>query len=274
MSALKKSAQSALMTLGLYHRLKASFVYDTYWKLVNSRVVDEIDTETQFYRDLLKGFRKDDLIFDVGANHGRKTGIFLTLGARVVAFDPDELNQETLRQKFLSYRIKKKPVTIMGVAVSDKVGTDTFWVDAPGSGKNTLNRKWVDTLRDDKDRFGKEMTFSEGKQVQTTTLAKMIEKFGRPYFVKIDVEGHEPSVVRGLNQPVPFLSFEVNLPEFRKEGLECVEKLGQLDPNGRFNYAVSCQKGLALSDWKNKAAFADIFEKCAEPCVEVFWRTV
>ncbi len=66
--------------------------------------------------------------------------------------------------------------------------------------------------------------------------------------MKIDVEGLEPSVIRGLRRPVPYLSFEVNLPEFRPEGLECVELLRTLTPTGAFNYAVKCDTGLELGN--------------------------
>ena len=39
----------------------------------------------RFYSSLLK---RDDLVFDVGANIGQKTRVFLRLGTRVVAFEP------------------------------------------------------------------------------------------------------------------------------------------------------------------------------------------
>ena len=41
------------------------------------------------HRSLLSQFvRPGDLVFDVGANIGRKTEVLLSLGARVVAFEP------------------------------------------------------------------------------------------------------------------------------------------------------------------------------------------
>ena len=47
------------------------------------------------------------MIFDVGANVGDKTDVFLRLGARVVSIEPDEANQEVLRGKFLRYRVRQ-----------------------------------------------------------------------------------------------------------------------------------------------------------------------
>jgi len=120
---IKRSIQSLLTQIGLYNRLKASCFYDLYWRIADSRIIDRRSREIQFYRNLLlEEFQDDDLIFDIGANHGSKTDIFLRLGARVLAVDPDEANQEALKDKFLKYRWTQKPVTVVGRAVSDRSG--------------------------------------------------------------------------------------------------------------------------------------------------------
>ena len=265
--------QTLLAQLGLYQRLKASFVYDLYWRIVDRDLIAGGARELEFYRVLLEGFQRGDLIFDVGANEGVKTGMFLRLGARVVAVEPDAVNQRVLKEKFLTLRVVPKPVIIIGAAVSEKPGIETMWIDEPGSAKNTLSRKWVDTLRVDELRFGQKLDFANQKSVETTTLDELIAKHGRPFFVKIDVEGAEPRVLRGLREPVPFVSFEVNLPEFRPEGLECIDLLNRLDSDGSFNYAVSCQSGLVLKRWLAAREFAGEFDRCAEKSIEVFWRT-
>jgi len=94
-----------------------------------------------------------------------------------------------------------------------------------------------------------------------------------PVLLKIDVEGFEVNVLRGMERPVPFLSFEVNLPEFRSEGLQCIAKLGSLAENGKFNYAVDCQRGLLLDDWLELRDFTNVFNGCRERAIEVFWKT-
>jgi hypothetical protein len=96
---------------------------------------------------------------------------------------------------------------------------------------------------------------------------------GAPFYIKIDVEGHEPSVLRGLKRPVPFLSFEVNLPEFRPEGAQCLATLGELCPDGRFNFATDARRGLRCDPWLPQWEFAAVFEQCQEPAIEVYWRT-
>jgi hypothetical protein len=71
---------------------------------------------------------------------------------------------------------------------------------------------------------------------------------------------------------VPFLSFEVNLPEFRSEGIECIHSLSRIAPDGEFNYVVDCREGLILKQWLPCKEFSKAFETCQESSVEVFWR--
>jgi FkbM family methyltransferase len=232
--------------------------------------------EEEFYRKLLVGLQRDDMIFDVGANVGTKTDLFLRLGARVVAVEPDDACQQLLRDRFLRYRLKSCPVTLIDKAASDKVGIEKMWIDGPGSAVNTISRKWADHLKDGKDdfkygHFGLE--FSRSKSVETTTVERLVTQHGMPFFLKIDVEGHELSVLLGMRQPVPFLSFEVNLSTFRKEGIECVRVLCGLAPNGLFNYTPDCCSGLVLGKWLGSEEFCTVLESCSDETVEVFWKS-
>jgi FkbM family methyltransferase len=270
--SLKQCIQTLLRRVGLYERIKSSCLYDFYWSIADRRLIDDRSIEVEFYRNTLKGFRPGHVIFDVGANEGQKTDIFLRLGAKVVAVEPDERNQSILKQNFLSYRFIKKPVVIVGKALSDQNGAETMWIDEPGSAKNTLNPKWVETLRTDSSRFGKSLEFAQKKEVETITLEELIRSHGLPFYIKIDVEGYEAVVLRGLRSAMRYLSFEVNLPEFRPEALECIELLENVAAQGDFNYAPDCRHGLALERWMPKKEFVEAFNNCQEPCIEVFWK--
>lgn len=271
-NTLKNAAQSLLTKLGLYHRLKASVVYTAYWRLFDSRIVRQRYKDLAFYRESLKDMSAGDLIFDIGANQGFKTDLFLALGARVIAVEPDASNQEILRQKYHTFHIRKRPVTIVGKALSDRVGVETFWVNQPGSALNTLNVKWVEALNADANRFGERRGFSEKKEVATTTLEHLIREHGVPYFIKIDVEGYEATVLRGLMSPIPYLSFEVNLPDFRPEALECVSMLERIDPQADWSFA-DCAGVEGLKPWMNKADLLNEIEQCDQPSIEVYWRS-
>jgi hypothetical protein len=162
---------------------------------------------------------------------------------------------------------------VVAKAVSDSNSIERFWIDTPGSAKNTLSQKWAGTLRTDDRRFGERLSFERWKDVPTVTIDELIANYGVPFFIKIDVEGHELTVPRGMHRPVPYLSFEVNLPEFRLEGLRCVQTLENISPIGKFNYAADCRIGLALTEWLAPQEFSKRVESRTDDSIEVFWET-
>jgi FkbM family methyltransferase len=272
-TAVKSLAQGVLRRAGLYQRVKASHAYDLYWRVADRRLIRRFQGEVEFYRHVLEGFRPGDLVFDIGANDGTKTAVFLKLGARVIAVEPDEQNQEIIRQKYLTWRFKPKSVVIVDKAVSERESVQTMWIDAPGSAMNTLSPKWVATLRGDETRFGHKLDFAARKSIHTIALEQLMSTYGRPFYVKVDVEGFEPSVLRGMARRVPYLSFEANLPEFEAEAVECVDLLRRIAPDGQFNFTASCERGLALDRWLDTSAFLETIAACSDRSIEVFWRT-
>jgi FkbM family methyltransferase len=272
----KESIQRMLQRAGVYHRLRSSIIHEMYWKVAGERWIQAREKELDFYRRLLPELRPRDLIFDIGANEGFKTDLFLRLGARVVAIEPDEKNQSILREKFMKYRLARKPIEIVGKAVSDKSSTEVMWIDGPGSAVNTLSRKWATALNENKARHThghSGLEFTGYKNIETTTVEDLMSVHGVPMFIKIDVEGYELNVIRGLRRPVPYLSFEVNLPDFRPEGSQCVEILGGLARAGKFNYAVDCEQGLVLDQWASASEFLNVLGECTASAIEVFWSS-
>jgi FkbM family methyltransferase len=260
----------------LRHCLKSSSIRRTYWALAKRETLALSQREEEFYREFLTGLQRDDLIFDVGANEGAKTDIFLRLGARVVSVEPDDECQAILRDRFLHYGLKPRKVSLVGKAVSDTIGIEQMWIDGPASAVNTMSRKWADHLRDNKESFKYRhcgLDFSRSKSIETTTVEELTHAHGTPFFIKIDVEGHELSVLRGMQRPTPFLSFEVNLLTFRREGIECVQVLRRLAPEGRFNHTPDCCSGFVLREWLGSEEFCTVLGSCSEETIEVFWKS-
>src|SRR5271168_3472899 len=183
MKSPKLRIQRMLQRAGLYHRLRTSSVHELYQRIVGKHWILSREKQIDFYRRLLTGLRPGDLIFDIGANEGFKTDLFLRLGARVVAIEPDETNQSILREKFVRLRLVRRPLVIVGKAVSDKSAVETMWIDGPGSAVNTLSQKWATTLKGNKARhtyghYG--LDFARQKTVETTTLEQLMSKYGVP----------------------------------------------------------------------------------------------
>lgn len=270
---LKQVIQDFARAAGIYERLKESRLYDWYWTFFDPGLLRDRTAEVDFYSKLLAGSAGERLIFDIGANRGTKTSIFLKMGARVVTVEPDPVSLARLRRRFVRGRLRRLPITIVPKALCDVEGVETMWIDAPGSAKNTLSSKWVTTLRGSTERFGEKLEFGAQIQVETSTLDQLIRTYGVPQFIKIDVEGIEPRVLAGLYKPVPCVSFEVNLPEFRPEGSRCVLMLGALDPDGKFNFSTDCRLGLALTHWISPAEFLEVLASCSDSSIEVFWKS-
>ena len=108
----------------------------------------------------------------------------------------------------------------------------------PGSAFNTLSSKWMKLLEDEgENRWNESIKFTRNETVPTTTLDQLIAKYGKPDFIKIDVEGFEEHVLKGLSQPVSYLSFETLVPDYSIELQNCLDALEALDKNAQYNFA-------------------------------------
>ena len=106
--------------------------------------------------------------------------------------------------------------------------------------------------------------------VELITLDHAIETYGLPNYIKIDVEGFELPVVRGLSKAVALVSFECNLPMFRDETVEAIFTLGNLSAQACFNWMAADGHSLASPAWlcadqmietvrSNRAGYLEIF---------------
>lgn len=224
-------------------------------------VYRELQLEAHFYQRVFQLHQIKGLVFDIGANLGFTTQAFLDAGAeRVVAVDPDAYNIAVLKEKF-----QRNPrVTILRAAASKAEGEVQIWQHQKDSALHTLEPRWKEVL-------GAHL-YTTAVTVRAITLDNMVREFGMPDFLKIDVEGHEWMALQGLSGAPRLLSFELNLPEYREEGIACVRRLEQLNPAYHF-------KCISDFDWEThpwaarEQAIAFISQ--AKPgCYEVFCNLI
>lgn len=242
---------SAIIASPYYNIIRYNRLTDNIVELKEKKTKHNID----FYSAFLNPQQDNMLIFDVGANKGNKIKAFLKMGFEVVAFEPGIKSLETL-----NWRFKNNPkVTIVHKGVSSQEGELTMYVTAARSGLNTLSKQWVESLSENhENRFDTYHNYNDSYKVEVTTLNTAIQQFGMPYFIKIDVEGLELDVINGLNTLPHFISFEVNLPEFRTQSIEIIKRLTNLEPKLKYNYSVHDK--LELSNWLDATEITSFIE--------------
>lgn len=192
----------------------------------------------RFYGQFIK---KGSLCFDIGANIGNRVKPFLALGARVVAVEPQKECCDVLQKRFGS------SIVIVNKGLGTEEESREFYV-SDASTISTFSSDWIKATTETKRFEG--YTWSDVRQVELTTLDRLIDQYGLPDFIKIDVEGFELEVISGLSQPVAMLSFEYRVPEF-SERLEKGLRLLQAIYNDRLSCDYSAREDMvwSLPDW-------------------------
>jgi FkbM family methyltransferase len=166
------------------------------------------------------------LCFDIGAHAGNRVRCWRALGAQVVAVEPQPDFVRILNWLYG----RDRHVAIVPVAMGRNAGQAELLVSERTPTVTTLSREWVASVQRDPRFAGVEWT--RGARVPVHTLDELIERFGEPAFVKIDVEGFEAEVLAGLRAPIRALSFEY-LPTAQNVALACIDRLASM---GRYRY--------------------------------------
>lgn len=225
------------MRIELVERLKAMLLpYKQYLEIYLSRIdpksIANINRQKGFYSRFI---RPGDLVFDVGAHIGNKTEVFASLDARVVSVEPQERCIKIMKRRFRN----RKNVTLVHKGISDKEGALDLLICDRANTVSTFSDKWR------QGRF-KELKWTRSIQVPVTTLDGLMGKYGCPVFCKIDVEGHELNVLKGLSHPIKYICFEFT-KEFLDDAMSCIDRLETLGSAGFNCFAVG--RGFLFKDW-------------------------
>ena len=197
---------------------------------------ENVAKKVDFYRSFIE---KGDIVYDVGANIGNRIDGFLNIGARVIAFEPQKDCQKILNEKF------GNKITSLRMGLGAKSGFKKLYISNANT-ISSLSKDWIESVQ--KTRF-KDYRWDKGSYIRITTIDKMIQKHGFPKFIKIDVEGYEIEVLKGLNKIVPYISYEYCTPENTQGALRCLNYLAYLNPNIECNFSVGESMELNLKKW-------------------------
>jgi FkbM family methyltransferase len=158
-----------------------------------------------------------DLVFDIGAHVGDRVAAFRSLGARVVAVEPQPALARVLR---LIYG-RDRQVAVLEAAVGRAAGETELLLNVDNPTVSTLSAAFVRAAAGSAGWEGQRWT--RRLRVPVTTLDALIAEYGTPAFIKIDVEGFEAEVLAGLTAAVPALSFEFTTIQ-RDVALDCLAR--------------------------------------------------
>jgi FkbM family methyltransferase len=151
---------------------------------------------------------------------GDRVDTFLKLGSRVVAIEPQS---RCIRYLMLRFG-KNNRVKIVQKGLDEQVGDRVLYLNRESSMSSMSTVQIVrNTSRPmfSKDRWDRAVT------VPVTTLDQLIDTYGDPAFCKIDVEGFEFQVLKGLSRSVKALSYEYT-PENIGNAISCIDRLDAL----------------------------------------------
>ena len=128
------------------------------------------------------------LIMDIGMNNGRDSLFYLRKGFRVVAVEANPLMVEKVRQELAGY-IASGELVIEAVGLQQQEGEFVFY-------QNLDNDHWSS--------FDKVWGTRNGTRYREILVAciqpqVLFQKYGMPYYLKIDIEGSDIEVVRAVH---------------------------------------------------------------------------
>lgn len=192
----------------------------------------------KFYSQFIK---EGDLCFDVGAHLGDRSAAWLGLAATVVGIEPQPRFSAYLANQFKgNIRFHNEEI-----AVGATNTTSTLHISNLFPTLSTLaNKEWRDKINK---ATPLTISYDETVEIKVLTLDDLIRKYGRPTFIKIDVEGYETEVLKGLSHPINYISFEVLSfnNELMEECLLILSKLGYK----KFNFSMRETFKMSFDRW-------------------------
>ena len=184
-----------------------------------------IDNLNNHFKQLIS---KSTLIFDIGSNIGIYTSIFLKYSSKVISVEPQE-SLCLLQKKLFKKEIQNERLIIEHIAIDSKNQIVELHINSKDVLSSTSKKYQTEVIP-------KEFSFTENiktEAVQAKNIDSLILKYGKPNYIKIDIEGSEKKAIMGLNHQIPLISFECNIPYFKKEMFEILKKLSIL---GKYEY--------------------------------------
>ncbi|MDR7010069.1 FkbM family methyltransferase [Paraburkholderia strydomiana] len=161
---------------------------------------------------------EDEVYYDIGASNGLFALYAAATGKRVICFEPEVANFSLLNlNTFLNKSTQRHPVSNFNVALSDTNGLGKMFIQKFEAGGH------LKILDNPVKRGAKDFEPDFVQSVMRYELDAFIDftDIPRPNYVKIDVDGCEPQVLRGMSKVLAssdlkkvFIELEESGPHF------------------------------------------------------------
>ena len=131
---------------------------------------------------------ENNLIYDVGFHKGEDTKQYLKDGYKVVAIEANPQLVEFGKNKFKK-EIESGQLILLNIGVGNIKSTLDFWV-------NDYCSEWSSF---DKEIGCRNNTACHCEKIECLLISEVIEKYGLPFYLKIDIEGNDIYCIEGLN---------------------------------------------------------------------------
>lgn len=160
----------------------------TAWR-IETLLTKEPDT-IQWIRSMEPG----ETLFDIGANIGQYALLAAKKGVTVHAFEPEAQNFALLIRNIAINKLQN--ITAWPVALSDHLSMEVLHLSSlfPGGSCHSYG--------DSVNYKGEEKPFPFQQGSISTTLDHFIARYGVPTHIKIDVDGFEHKVIKGISDVV------------------------------------------------------------------------
>ena len=208
-----------------------------------------------FHNELLKRFETMEqeiqpmaLVFDIGANVGDTVYEFIRWSHKVVAFEPNPNLHTRLTKRFAGQN-----VLIQKCGLDNHNGTNTFKI-CDANSLSTFSQYWKEHSR-----FADRHYWDIELEVPVMTLDNAIDVFGIPDYVKIDVEGYEYEVLKGLTRLLPHTIFcfewvEEQINDIRNS-VQYIQSLGYTQFSYTENDAILLPGHIRWGTWNELELF-------------------
>lgn len=192
----------------------------------------------RFYRSLIS---PGQLVFDIGAHVGSRSRTLIEIGARVVAIEPQPLFAD-----FVEKHLGKELAGFERVAVGATQGSVDLFISSRHPTVTSVSSSFVEAVK--QNAAFSHVEWDGRVTVPMVRVDDLIDKYGVPAFIKIDVEGAEAAVLSGLSQPIDLIAFEY-IPAMPSVANDAIAKLASIG-DYRFNRVEGETHRFVSQEWK------------------------